>query len=67
MRAIRAKRKSEGYKEVRIVIPEEYKKLLDQFSRNTRLSFSEFICYVLGCIEERDLPDIDRPIDFQKK
>ena len=66
MRAVRAKKKLEGYKDIHASIPEYYKKLLDQFCRDTQLSISELICYLLGCAQERDLPDIDRPIDFQK-
>ena len=66
MRAIRAKKKLEGYKDIHASIPEYYKQLLGQFCNNTQLSISELICYLLGCAQEHDLPDIDRPIDFQK-
>ena len=66
MRAIRAKKKLEGYKDIHASIPEYYKQLLDQFCKDTQLSISELICYLLGCAEEHYLPDINRPIDFQK-
>ena len=66
MRAIRAQKKLDGYKDIHASIPDEYKKLLDKFCHDTQLSISELICYLLGCAQERDLPDIDRPIDFQK-
>ncbi len=66
MRAIRAKKKLTGYKDIHTSIPDEFKLLLDQFCHDTQLSISELICYLLGCALERDLPDIDRPIDFQK-
>ncbi len=66
MRAIRAKKKLAGYKDIHVSIPDDYKTLLDQFCHDTQLSISEFICYLLGCAQERDLPDIDRTIDFHK-
>lgn len=66
MRVIRAKKKLQGYKDIHASIPDEYKQLLDQFCHDTQLSISELICYLLGCAQERDLPDVDRPIDFQK-
>ena len=66
MRVIRAKKKLAGYKDIHASIPDEYKQLLDQFCHDTQLSISEFICYLLGCAQEHDLPDVDRPIDFQK-
>ena len=65
MRFLRAQKKQNGYKDIHASIPEEYKKLLTQFCHNTKLSISELICYLLGCAQERDLPDVDRPIDFQ--
>lgn len=64
MRAVRARKKKEGYRDIHASIPEEYKNLLDSFCHNTKLSISGLICYLLGCAQERDLPDIDRPIDF---
>ena len=65
MRAFRSRKRQEGYKDIHASIPEYYKKLLTQFCHDTRLSISELICYLLGCAQEHDLPDIDRPIDFQ--
>ena len=65
MKAVRARKKELGYKDIHASIPEEYKKLLDQYCHDTKLSISELICYLLGCAQENDLPDIDRPIDFQ--
>ena len=67
MRALRARKKQKGYKVITASIPEEYKKILDKFCRDTKLTISEFICYVLGCLEEGDFPEIERPIDFEKK
>ncbi|MCR5347956.1 MAG: hypothetical protein K6E38_09305 [Fretibacterium sp.] len=64
MRAQRARMKQAGYRDIHASIPEEYKRLLDQFCASTRLSISEIICYLLGCAQERELPDVDRPIDF---
>lgn len=66
MRALRARKKQEGYKEIHASIPEEYKNLLDRFCHDTRLSISGLVCYLLGCAQEHELPDIDRPIDFCK-
>lgn len=66
IRAISAKKKLEGYKDIHASIPDEYKQLLDQFCHDTQLSISELICYLLGCVQERGLPDVDKPIDFQK-
>ncbi len=65
MRAIRARKKQEGYKDIHASIPEYYKNLLDRFCKDMGLSISGVICYLLGCAQEHDLPDIDRPIDFQ--
>ena len=64
MRAQRARMKQAGYRDIHASIPEEYKQLLDRFCAATRLSIAGMICYLLGCAQERDLPDIDRPIDF---
>ena len=64
MRAQRAKMKHAGYREIHASIPDEYKELLDGFCAATRLSISGLICYLIGCAQERELPDIDRPIDF---
>ncbi len=63
MRAQRAKMKQSGYRDIHASIPEEYKQLLDRFCAATRLSISGLFCYLLGCAQEREVPDIDRPID----
>ena len=64
MRAQRARKKQAGYRDIHASIPEEYKQILDCFCAATHLSIAEIICYLLGCAQERDLPDVDRPIDF---
>ena len=64
MRAQRARMKQAGYRDIHASIPEEYKQLLDRFCATSRLSISGLICYLLGCAQDRELPDVDRPIDF---
>ena len=66
MRAMREKKKQMGYKIISASIPEEYKKILDKFCLNTKLTISELICYILGCLDEGDFPEIEHPIDFEK-
>ena len=46
-RAERARAKVEGYKEVHLSLPEEYKILLDRFCSENTMSQVEAICYLL--------------------
>ena len=63
MRAQRARMKQAGYRDIHASIPVEYKDLLDQFCAATTLTISELICYLLGCAQDREMPEVDKPID----
>ncbi len=65
MRAQRAKKKQAGYRDIHASIPDEYKKILDQFCSATKLSIAELICYLLECAQKHNIPDINKPHDFQ--
>ncbi len=62
MRAQRARKKAAGYKDIHASIPKEYKDLLDQFCAATHLTISEMICYLLGCAQDHEVPEVDKPI-----
>ena len=64
MRKLRARRKETGYKAITAFIPDEYKKLLDQFCSTTGLTIPNFICYMLGCVHEGKTVKVDKPITF---
>lgn len=63
MRVQRLKMKDAGYKDIHASIPGEFKELLDQFCFATRLTISEMVCYLLGCAQDRELPEVDKPLD----
>ena len=46
-RAERARAKAEGFKEVHLSLPEEYKTLFDKFCAENKMSQVEALCYLL--------------------
>lgn len=64
MRKLRARRKETGYKAITAFLPDEYKKLLDQFCSTTGLTIPNLICYMLGCVHEDKAVKVDKPITF---
>ena len=64
MRAFRARKKKTGYKTVIALVPDKYKKMLDQFCSTTGLTIPKFVCYMLNRVNEGKVVEVDEPLEF---